>query len=613
MSSTFHSVSTAYSGLHASQRQVETAGHNIANANNPYYTRQRAIQSNQIPLDITNGDLGQGTQIMTIKRVHDEFVYDRFKRATEEKEYSGMRQDTLKQIAQLFPDMQDIGLFKDMQEYFNSWSDLSSHPTSTPQKEALKSKTELLTSDLSMTRNNLQDKQKELNKQIEVMIKEVNTLIKQIADVNVKIRAHEAGNINNANDLRDERDKYEMALSKLLDIKVFKEGTSSDNTMITHNADWDEQYVLNVAGFTLVDENGYHGIEFNNYNNPHGFGEVEFVRSEDLARFDMTQHLRGGKIGSMLDLRGRVLSREDGEFNDGQLQEYIDSLDTFAKGLIDSTNAIYAKSSQEEIRSNKLVMSKNYQITNMNKIDYNIKEGSFDIVMYDSKGEEAGRKSIDINAETTMAKLVEKINQNTDDNHDDSPLNDIDDEFEARYANGFFYITQKNSSKEYTIAIDDSKDSPTNIAGALGLNRFFDGKSAKDITLNTRLRDDTQSISAGLNRVSGDGSVANDMQQLQFDEVEFLDIKGGNTKETLSYYYNIITTKIATDGEEANSNADTKTALYNTVKGEFDAISKVSMDEELTELMKFQTAYQANAKVMNTINTLLDTLLGLKQ
>ena len=613
MSSTFHGVSTAYSGLRASQRQVETASHNISNANNPFYTRQRAVQANQIPLDIRNGDLGQGTQIMTIKRVHDDFVYDRYRKATEEQEFSNVKKETLKEIAQYFPDMQDIGIFKDLQEYFTSWSELSSNPTSSAHKENLKSKTEVLTADLQNVRSKVQDTQMELNKQIEVMVNEVNKLIKQIAEVNVKIRAHEADKINNANDLRDERDKYELALAKILDIKVFKEGTSSDNTMIAHNADWDENYVLNVGGFTLVDETGSHSIRFNGKKNPYGFGNIEFVRDEDLAVFDMTKYIKGGKIGSMLDLRGRTMIREDGEFSDGKLQGYIDDLDTFAKGLIESTNSVYAKSSREEMRSNKLTMSPGYQITNFNKTDYNIKEGSFDLIMYDANGKEVGKKTIDVNAETTMKSLVEKINQNTDDNGDNSPHNDIDDEFEARYANGFFTITQKNKDKEYTIAFVDHKDAPTNIAGALGLNRFFDGKSAKDIALNRNLLENSEKIYASLNPHSGDSSIANDMQQLQFDNVEFMDKNGKSRDETISYYYNLVTTKIATDGDEYNSNADTKRALYNTIKGEFDSISKVSMDEELTELMKFQTAYQANAKVMNTINTILDTLLGLKQ
>ena len=612
MSSTFHGLNTTYSGLSASQRQVETTSHNISNANNPYYTRQRAVQANKVPMNDSFGDLGTGTKIMTIKRVHDEFVYERYRRATEHKEASDVTKNTMKEVSQYFPDMQDLGIFKDLREYFNGWADLSSNPTQTAQKEALKSKAEILTTDIKATRAELHDTQLELNSQMGVMINEANSLLKQIAQINVKIRNNESDKTNNANDLRDQRDKLELALSKIMDIKVFKSAIKSDNTMLSNNADWNEDYVLNVGGYTLIDENGSHGIKFDTKDNPYGFGKVKFVR-EDLSEYDMSKDVRGGKIGAMLDLRGRVMDERDGEFMDGQLQSYIDNLDTFAKGLIEHTNAIYSKSSQKEIRSNTLPISKEVNILNLDKTTLNLKEGEFDIVIYDTNGKEIGRKTIDIDENTSMKTLVKSINKNSDDNADGSPLNDVDDMFTARFANGKFTITRDDDSKGHTIAIEDSKTKPTNISGVFGLNRFFEGNNAKNITLNRKILDDSVEIRAGLNAISGDATVANDMQQLQFDKIEFMDKHGKTTDETLNFFFNIITTKIATDGDEANSYSDTKTAMFNTIKNEFEAISKVSMDEELTELMKFQTAYQANAKVMSTINTILETLLGIKR
>jgi len=385
MSSTFHGINTAYSGLRASQTQVETTSHNISNANNPYYTRQRAIQANKVPLNDSFGDLGTGTKIMTIKRVHDEFVYSRYKKAVEEKEGSDVTQQTLKEINQYFPDMQDLGIFKDLREYFTSWSDLSSNPTQSAQKEALMSKADILTSDIKDARRELQAVQLELNSQMKVMVDEANSLIKQIAQINVKIRNNEADTTVNANDLRDQRDKLEIALSKILDIKVYKNAIKSDHTMLSNNADRDENYTLNVGGYTLIDENGSHGIRFDGKQNPYGFGKIMFKR-EDWEQYDMSKDIKGGKLGAMLNLRGRVIDDRDGEFMDGKIQSYIDNLDTFAKGLIQSTNAIYAKTSQEEISSNILPISKDVNILNLDKTTLNLKAGEFDIVIYDVDG-----------------------------------------------------------------------------------------------------------------------------------------------------------------------------------------------------------------------------------
>ena len=73
-----------------------------------------------------------------------------------------------------------------------------------------------------------------------------------------------------------------------------------------------------------------------------------------------------------------------------------------------------------------------------------------------------------------------------------------------------------------------------------------------------------------------------------------------------------MTTRIGTDGEKAISSYNSSSALYNTVYTEYQSISGVNVDEELVNLMKFQTGYNANAKVISTIDQMLDTLLGLK-
>mgnify|MGYP005624701121 CR=1 FL=1 len=57
----------------------------------------------------------------------------------------------------------------------------------------------------------------------------------------------------------------------------------------------------------------------------------------------------------------------------------------------------------------------------------------------------------------------------------------------------------------------------------------------------------------------------------------------------------------------------TNLALFNTVYSQFQSISGVNIDEELVDLMKFKITYSANAKVITTINQMLDALLGIEQ
>ncbi|HFB53875.1 MAG TPA: hypothetical protein ENJ67_04005, partial [Sulfurimonas autotrophica] len=55
------------------------------------------------------------------------------------------------------------------------------------------------------------------------------------------------------------------------------------------------------------------------------------------------------------------------------------------------------------------------------------------------------------------------------------------------------------------------------------------------------------------------------------------------------------------------------TAQFNSTELEYNSVSKVSIDEEMTNLIKYQTSYGAAAKVITTVDQMMQTLLGIKQ
>ena len=113
--------------------------------------------------------------------------------------------------------------------------------------------------------------------------------------------------------------------------------------------------------------------------------------------------------------------------------------------------------------------------------------------------------------------------------------------------------------------------------------------------------------------VAGNFEVANMMQQLQYDKVDFHDKNSQLTQMKLHEYYQLVAGKIATETQSAQTTLDTKKAVLETAKKEHLAISQVSIDEEMVNLIKFQGGYAANAKVITTIDRMIDTLLGIKQ
>ncbi len=610
--SLFSTLNTSYSGLSAAEVATATTGHNIANANTEGYTRQRVETSAKTPFHTTPGDIGEGVGVTQITRVHDEYVYSRLKDSSNKLSYDEYAQQSLEEIAKYFPDLQNNGISQDLQNYFSSWNDLASNANDGSQKVALVQNASTLSSNIKSSTETLRSYQNSINDQIKSNIDDVNSMGEQIANINKEIAKVESVNGNNANDLRDQRDKLELSISKILKISVSKSQLSGQNTADANATDQGRDYHVNIEGSSFIDGSSFHPLKIENLDNESNYYSI-YSESQDGTKYNLTEKIEGGKVGAMLDLRGRVFDKnsQGGFPSDGKIQGYIDDLDTFANSLIVQTNNIYAKSA-----STKMVSPTHDKLdsnTPLLNSDLNIKSGTFDLVMYDNGGVEAGRRTIQIDSSTSMSDIVNQINISADDNGDNNSTDDIDDYFVASYgANGVFSISQNpnNSSDNYKISFEDTD---TNFPGAIGIQEFFTGENAKNISVKEEYLDNPSNMKASKAPIDGDNEVANDMVQLQYNDIDFFRSNGTVNNDTLSGFYNFVTTNIASDAESAGRQKDSSKAIFNTVNTEFQSISGVSTDEELTNLMKFQTAYSANAKVITTIDQMLNTLLGIKQ
>ena len=624
MSGLFSSLNTGYSGLKTNEVAMSVVSHNIANADNPYYTRQRSVIEAKIPYDSKSGQVGLGSEVSTIVRIHDEFTYARLKTSSGNLSFYNYQERTLEEVAKYFPDLDDVGLVNDMTNYFNSWNDLASNPDDASEKIALAQNSLTFVKNLSDAADRLDKLQRSINDELKIKVEEINRTGEQIAELNRQISEVESVDPNRANDLRDQRDKLELSLSKLLDISVFKGEIISDQSIDANLTDRGQEYYLNISGYSFVDGGTFHPIEVSNeYNNSHLYSIYHV--SQDGSRVDITDKLKGGEVGAMLELRGGEIDPVTQKPSSGIIQDYINDLNSFAKTLIEQTNSIYAKSAQESMVSPVL---QNYKDdTVLVDTDDNIKEGTFYVKVYDIDGNEVAKRAITIDSSTIMNDttdtdpwssnaIISQLRKNVDDNDDNNSLNDVDDYFDFNFSGNQLSFTPKDSSLGYTIAIDDIG---TNLAGTLGMNRFFEGNLdehknyAQNIDLLDKFKNDPEQIQASSSPVEGNNEVANEMIQLQYDNLEFVKSNGSSVNETFEGFYRYLTTKIATDGESVNSYQDTAEALYNTVNTEYQSISGVNTDEELTNLIKYQTSYGANAKVISTIDQMLNTLLGIKQ
>ncbi|WP_238585309.1 flagellar hook-associated protein FlgK [Sulfurospirillum halorespirans] len=610
----FSTLNTGTSALNAAQVAVSITSQNIANVDNTSYSRQRVNLSASTAVSSGGVSVGTGVTVTSVTRVHDEYTYMELRNAATDVAYDSYKTQVLEEVAQYFPDLDESGIATDLEEYFSAWNDLASNATEGSQKIALVQSASTMASEIQSTRETLRDLQDSVNDQLKTAVEEINSLAEQIADINKQISAVESEEGNYANDLRDARDELELTLANLVDISVSKGDISSYTSSVSSDLSTSEgtEYSLTVSGFTIIDGTTYHPLTISNTSNESGYYSISY-ETQDGTDYDLTEKISGGEVGAMLDLRGRVLDGESGYPTDGSIQDYIDELDTFSQTLITATNNIYAQSAQSSMQSPVLDIEGDTSLKNAYD---NIESGTFDVIVYGSDGEEIARKTISISNTTTMTddtfseSIVSQINAESDDNADNNSLNDVDDYFTAIFMeDGTFSLSPTSTNSTYTIAIEDSG---TNFPGAIGVSQFLTGSDASDISVATEYQKDPSSMQGFAAPISGDNTVANAMVQLQYDTLSFYNSNGTVSSETLEGYYSALTTNIATDASAASASLSTNETLYNTVYTEYQSISGVNEDEELTNLIMYQASYTAASKIITTIDEMLETLLGIK-
>lgn len=208
------------------RRGMETAAHNISNADVEGFSRQRVEPSTTNPF--TNpafnrpnipGQIGTGVQIDAIVRLRDAFLDIQYRQEMTDKGYWEQIQKVMSTIEAYVNEPGGEGLQVALDDYWAGLQELSKRPDDSAVRENLVEKTKNLTVFFDQLVGNYDEFRADLNRDIKLMVDEINTLIDQIAALNVTIKQVQ-GVGGNPNDLMDKRDLLVDKLSKLIDIDV---------------------------------------------------------------------------------------------------------------------------------------------------------------------------------------------------------------------------------------------------------------------------------------------------------------------------------------------------------------------------------------------------------
>jgi len=224
-------ISIGITGIRAAQLGLLSTEHNIVNANTPGYSRQSTVQATNNAITTGSGSIGQGVQVVTIKRQYDAYLNNQVNTAQTQVSNLNALYSQLSQIDLMLADP-DAGMSPAMQEFFAGVQQVSSNPSSLPARQSM-----LTSAQTMVTRfNNLDLRLAEISKQLDGRIvsavADINAYAGEIADLNQRIVLAQSGYSQPPNDLLDQRDQLINELNKLIKVNTSTNSDGSFNVFI---------------------------------------------------------------------------------------------------------------------------------------------------------------------------------------------------------------------------------------------------------------------------------------------------------------------------------------------------------------------------------------------
>ena len=625
-------LSVSQSGLNAAKTAVENVSNNIANENTPGY-KKRVVQVSELS-QMDSQFAGRGVGVDGVYRITSQYMYDKLISENSKVSYYDKLSSMLGSVESIFKETIDSGFTADLNRYYQSVENLRANPSSQVYKTALQNQGKILVESLQNLYSGVETQQANEKKGLYANVDGVNNILKEIGSINEKIQKY-----GENNDLLDKRDQLELELSSYVDVSVSRESgyyelkiggetAISSNTNV-RTIDVKEEETLQKDKYTLVKNTlpiptVYDALKNNNdatfspktYNN----GDIVTYKLNNESEVSV---IMGESIPMDWDGDGSVTIEAVTNSNLTRALVYRINSNPNMKDSITAYNGDYS------IDANGNKVTKNTQ-DNYLRIESNAGgiankfDGRISIQNFDDLGtavSEEARESIyknesqstdsesrvyisiydkEVSAKSGIIKAqVENLSS-------DSPNNKFQVYFDKldAFAQTLGDITDKyiKTGTDTYIYGEAASDESLGVINSVGL---FSGSSIKTLKFNDSLVNElTQEKLDYLATMQWNNDLSYDGKAQT----------GTSTaKASLSEFFRDLRVTVSADKESVNFLKDTQAGVKMSIKSSYDQLTKVDKDNEMLDLMKFQAAYTANAKIITAIDEMLQTLLGLKR
>jgi flagellar hook-associated protein 1 FlgK len=592
MGGLFSTLNTADLGMSAMQSALNVTSHNVANADTAGYTRETVNLQALAPTNPSLGsssanEVGTGVTVEGISRIRNVLNDYQLRQATSANSTLTTTSSYLSQIQTIMNEPSDTGISSLIGTFFSNWSSLAQNAGQSSDETTVAQGAQTLTDALNNVYNQLQSLKTDCQTSIQTQIASVNTQLSEADNLNQQIMAVTA-NGGTPNDLMDQRDLLLDNISQSFDETTT--GGNLNSITLTVGTTNPTATTSSTATATLISPT-----------DPSSESRLVYISSisgpATDGSYDITYYKNGDTSSSANQVTINVTATPD---QISQLEE--------SRVLVTDQNGNIVNATTD---GNDGTSTKPFAMSDLTTLN------STDGVL---QGLTQSQQNIDKyttqlnNVAKAIALAVNTVESGqTDETQDNNPffVNSSDATYgtdssgnvtlNSTYTSGITAneeaITAGNISVNTSIL-----DNPALIQAGSGTSGTTDGTRALAIANLGNLNLDIQGISSTDGR-SYFGSLTPDSNNIPT-------LSASSNGTTCSDYFTNTITNLGGDTSEAQQNLTTQTSVVNALTQTRTSVSGVSTDEEMTNLIQYQHAYEANAKIISTVDELLGVVIN---
>lgn len=568
------------SGLQASQNALNTTAHNLANVDTSGYTRQQIVLSDSLynTLNVshmTSNQVGLGSQIAAVRQVRDLFLDAEYRVSAGRQSFYESCYDTFYEIETYFGELESVQFNDALDDLWDAVNEVAKQPDDGVRLATLKEMSVNFITRAEAVYNGLASYQSNMNLQISNAVDRINELSKEIYNLNLQIRDIELSGEENANDLRDMRS---MALDEL-----------STYINITYEEDGERMIHVKAENVDLVTGLNYHKLGTVE-DNASGLLNVVWPHIDNADVFDFSLPVSTSLNTDIGKLKALVLARGDHKATYADMpvapvesdytdpDEYAAALDKYNKAL------------------------KNYNVYTSASALMNV-QAEFDQLFHGIVT--AMNDVLCPNKEVTF----------TDDTGKTYTLTVRDDEKMGYGANGEYGVelftrdeTSRYTEQSFTIGgetVTYMVYNEEDLSNSLDRSTWY---TIGKVHVNDEVLKDPTTLGFVTKEKEADFSRAEEMVGKWKEGFAVLN-PNVLSKSSFRDYYGALISEVGNYGSVYKGSADALASASTYLDNKRQEVTGVSSDEELTNMIKFQSAYNAASRYITTVSEMLEHII----